>query len=295
MSKVQELREKYPSITQVTFDKLVNADKTPTKKYLEFLLKMWSNKTDTGCPNSTNQLVDLVRKFDEHLPYIENKDIYAKDYLRFTALKSIVERAEQVKEEKTFVKEEHANFYKETDTYIMLEPRTHKGSCRYGASTKWCTSGRSNENIFNNYTKNGLLIYVIRKTPLTNTNYNKIAIHMEYGYDACNSIFSIYSASDTSVQPNTLVINGWTEEELFELFSSYRQIFFHKKKYKKVKDEVNTFVSVVSNLNFERFVHNLAKLEHAMNDDYISNIKQKLDEFLNQLQNTTDAIRKTKD
>ena len=61
MSKVQELREKYPSVTQLTFDKLANADKTPTKKYLEYLLKMWSNKSETGCLNSTNQLVELVK------------------------------------------------------------------------------------------------------------------------------------------------------------------------------------------------------------------------------------------
>ena len=116
---------------------------------------------------------------------------------------------------------------------------------------------------------------------------------MDYNADAGMSIFSIYLASDTLVQPSALVNNGWTEEELFELFSSYRQIFFHKKKYKQAKHGVNYFVCLISNIDFDKFVSNLAKLEHAMNDDYISNIKQKLDEFLNQLQNTTNAIRKT--
>ena len=202
MSKVQELREKYPSVTQLTFDKLANADKTPTKKYLEYLLKMWSNKSETGCPNSTNQLVELVKKFDDYLPYVENKDIYAKDYLRFAALKLIVDKAEQTKEEKTFNREEHAVFYKETDTYIMLQPKTHKGSCRYGAGTKWCTAGKNNSNIFNNYTKNGLLIYVIRKVNLNNNNHNKIALHLEYANCSINSYITIYAANDSMTQTN---------------------------------------------------------------------------------------------
>jgi len=42
MSKVEELRLKYPKVTKPTFNKFVDADFTPTKKYLEFMLKTWT-------------------------------------------------------------------------------------------------------------------------------------------------------------------------------------------------------------------------------------------------------------
>lgn len=294
MSKVQELREKYPNVTQLTFEKLVNGDKTPTKKYLEYMLKVWINKNESGCPTSSKTLIDLVKKFDEYLPYIENKDIYAKEYLRFNTLKNIVESAEQTKEEKTFVKEDHVIVYKETDTYIILQPKTHKGSCRYGANTKWCTAAKQNPSMFSSYVNKGLLIYIIRKAPLNNSNYNKIALNLDYCYDPYNSGITIYTANDTAIQAHTLMNSGWTDDELMEIFTSFREIFRYQKKYKKIKDEVNQFVTSISNLDFTKFVENISKLEHAVDGSYISNIKEKLDEFLNQIQSTTDAIRKTK-
>lgn len=294
MSKVEELRAKYPTVTQVTFNKLVDADKTPTKKYLEFLLKMWANKNETGCPSSSVQLIEVVKKFDVLLPYIENKDIYAKEYLRYNALKNIVDKAEQIKEERTFVKEEHAVFYKETENYIILQPKTHKGSCRYGAGTKWCTTGRNNQSIFTNYVKGGLLIYVIRKNTCGTANYDKVALYLNYGQDPFNAPLEIFAANDSRAQTNQMISAGWKDEDVLEIFSIFRHIFFHQKKYKKIKEDINSFVSTISTLNFEKFVENLSKLEHAVDGSYISNIKEKLDIFLNQIQKTTDAIRETK-
>ena len=78
MSKVDELRKKYPNVTTVTFNKFVNGDKTNTKKYLPFMLKTWVNRN--GYINTSADLVKLVNMFDELLPYIENKDIYSKNY-----------------------------------------------------------------------------------------------------------------------------------------------------------------------------------------------------------------------
>ena len=293
MSKVQELREKYPNVTQLTFEKLVNGDKTPTKKYLEYMLKVWINKNESGCPTSSKTLIDLVKKFDEYLPYIENKDIYAKEYLRFNTLRTIVENAEQAKEEKTFLKEDHVIVYKETDTYILLQPKTHKGSCRYGANTRWCTAGKKNPTMFSSYIDKGLLVYLIRKEPLNNKNLNKIALYLNYSSNPYNSQINVYSANDSEISVGLLSSAGWTDDELMEIFFSFRAIFHHLYKYKNVKDEVSKFISSISNLNFTKFLENVSKLEIAIDDSYISTIKEKLDVFLNQIQSTSDVIRKT--
>ena len=39
MAKIDELRKKYPKVNKSTGDKFFEGDKTPTKKYLEFMLK----------------------------------------------------------------------------------------------------------------------------------------------------------------------------------------------------------------------------------------------------------------
>ena len=138
MSKVDELRKKYPNVTTVTFNKFVNGDKTNTKKYLPFMLKTWVNRN--GYISTSADLVKLVNMFDELLPYIENKDIYSKDYENIKYFVDVINKAVDVKEEKSFVREEHVNILEETDEYILLQPKTHKGSLVYGAKTRWCRS-----------------------------------------------------------------------------------------------------------------------------------------------------------
>ena len=84
MSKVAELREKYQKVTNYIFEKLESGDQTKTKKYLEYMLKTWSNKKECNYPsNSYMKLVNTVNEFDKLLPYIQNKDIYHPDYYDF--------------------------------------------------------------------------------------------------------------------------------------------------------------------------------------------------------------------
>ena len=64
MSKTEELRAKYVKITSASFDKFIESDKTPTKKYLEFFLKTWSNRDNNNCPRVITSLIKLVNKFD---------------------------------------------------------------------------------------------------------------------------------------------------------------------------------------------------------------------------------------
>ena len=79
MAKVDQIREKFPRITEVTFNKFVNGDTTPTKKYLEYMCRMWLKKLEGLQPiKSAEYLVSLVDDFDELLPYNDvSKDIYS--------------------------------------------------------------------------------------------------------------------------------------------------------------------------------------------------------------------------
>ena len=128
MSKIDELKNKYSSITNQMFEKFVEGDTTPTKKYLEFLLKSWSKRQTNGCVRTSSLLIELVNSFDAHLPYIENKDIYHKDYTWIPNLQRIVENAETEKDEQPIdldrIAEEQDMVSKKTQVKSMM---THHG------------------------------------------------------------------------------------------------------------------------------------------------------------------------
>ena len=119
MSKVDELRAKYPTVNIRTFQRFVEGDNTPTKKYLEYLLKVWTTK-NLSIP--ATQLVKQVSKFDELLPYHENKDIYSSDYKSYKDLVRRNERAEEVKDDKTFDRKEHIDviFEKDNSKVVLI-------------------------------------------------------------------------------------------------------------------------------------------------------------------------------
>lgn len=68
MSKIDELRNKYSGITNQIFEKFVDGDTTPTKKYLEFLLKDSLEKLEQSIePSYISNLKENIDSFLEKL------------------------------------------------------------------------------------------------------------------------------------------------------------------------------------------------------------------------------------
>jgi hypothetical protein len=291
MSKVEELRAKYSKVTKPTFNKFVEADVTPTKKYLEFMLKTWDNKDKMMIYVTTKVVIDIVKKFDSLLPYIENKDIYHKDYADLSLLSQVINNAEIAKDEKTFVREEHANVLLENDRYLLLQPVTHRGSLKYGAGSKWCTASKNSPEVFNRYTKNGYLVYLIDKTKKVSNSGSKMALYMEYNECPINGKVSFYNTIDSCVSISNTKSYEWDESDLFDITTTYRYYHIKMKNIKKDKDVVDGFVSTLSRLNFEQFEKSLSNLDDVDANTYTSKIKDKVEEFLTKLNKTSYAIR----
>ena len=291
MSKVEELRAKYSKVTKPTFNKFVEADVTPTKKYLEFMLKTWDNKDKMMIYVTTKVVIDIVKKFDSLLPYIENKDIYHKDYADLSLLSQVINDAEIAKDEKTFVREEHANVLLENDRYLLLQPVTHRGSLKYGAGSKWCTASKNSPEVFNRYTKNGYLVYLIDKTKKVSNSGSKMALYMEYNECPINGKVSFYNTIDSCVSISNTKSYEWDESDLFDITTTYRYYHIKMKNIKKDKDVVDGFVSTLSRLNFEQFEKSLSNLDDVDANTYTSKIKDKVEEFLTKLNKTSYAIR----
>jgi len=282
MSKIDELRAKYPSVTNATFKKFDEGDKTKTKKYLSFMLKTWVNRSSEI--SNTSELVKLVNMFDELLPYIENKDIYHKDYESITYFLEVVNTAMDKKEENTFVREEHVNVLHECDNYLLLQPKTFRGSLKYGANTKWCTASKTTEHHFKRYSKDGFLVYLISKRKDKSSNYEKVAFYANHSEDSLTGYIQTYNVKDTQVETNDVIMTGgWDVHEIFKAITIFRANFTNWKRTKKARDTVKQIVSTLSNIDFDFLKKSITILEESNNQEYVSDLKNKINEFIQKI------------
>jgi len=293
MLKVDDLRKKYKLVSNSSFSKFEEADFTPTKKYLDFMLKTWEDRKTEAPYRTTGSIIDAVNKFHNLIPYIENKDIYSKEYYgNFGKLINVIEDAEVVREEKNFNKEEHINVLLETDEFLLLQPKTHKGSMKYGSNTKWCTTTKNNESIFNRYTRDGFLGYLIDKTETKTGDYKKVALYLEYNSGGINESVKIYDVKDKYATEDDLIQSGWDIEKLFEIITMFRYHFIKAKENKRSKDFVNTFVSTLNKLDFNKFEVHMNKLDDECDLSYIKGAQSKVESFLESLNKSKYGVRK---
>ena len=255
------------------------------------MIKTWVNKPSLTFNLTTTLIVNVVKKFDTLLPYIENKDIYHKDYADFYFLTKVISDAETLKDEKTFVREDHVNVLAENDRYILLQPTTHRGSLKYGAGTKWCTASKSAPETFDLYTKKGYLAYLIDKTNNVEKLGSKIALYMLYTNCSINATIDFFNVADSAITPHTVKNYIWSESDLFDITTTFRYYHIKMKNIKKDKDIVDGFVSTLNKLNFEQFEKSLSNLDDVGTNNYTSKIKDEVKEFLTKLNKTKYAIR----
>lgn len=282
MGKVETLKEKFPKIREVSFNRIVKEDLTPTKKYLEVMLKFWSKKSKDYI-SSIKYMGNTIKKFEELLPYIENKDIYSSYYYRFSVVEQTIFDAEKIKFEKTFNREEHINVIFEDDNILFLQPKTHVGSLKYGSNTKWCTASRGDTKTFNNYINMGFLFYLIDKIETKRNNYNKVAFHTDNKKSSILSHFNVYNQSDNCVTDDALIRNGWDYELILGLVTRMRYYVQMSIDDENLKRDVKSDISTLENFNFQRFYENLSKLRVVNDTEPYKNFQPILDKFIEKI------------
>ena len=99
-------------------------------------------------------------KNGEVLAMSSRPNFNSNEYKNFHNVLLTLEKYNEIRNEKTFVKKDNVFIINETETYILLNPITFLGSIRYGSNTKWCTTSKLREGYFNSYSK-GYLAYQI--------------------------------------------------------------------------------------------------------------------------------------
>lgn len=250
MSKFEKVKQQYPSVGNAICTKFYNEDWTPTKKYFPFMVKLWDRKKASNDIFTSASLIKLMKRFDELLPYIDDKDISSEKYKSFGELEMAILKAQVVKEEKTFVREEHVLVLDETDDYIFLSPITHRGSLKYGANTRWCTASKHDEYTFNRYKKNGFLTYLISKGEKIHKNYAKIAFWSEEISSPFSGEVIIYNVVDDAVMDVDVIQAGWDITLIFKLITKFREKAYMKFKTEQAESNVKRKLQVMGGFDF---------------------------------------------
>jgi hypothetical protein len=165
---------------------------------------------------------------------------------------------------------------------------------KYGANTKWCTTSKNNESIFNRYTRDGFLGYLINKTETKKKteDYKKVALYLEYNSGGINDNVKLYDVKDKYATEDDLIQSGWEIEKLFEIITIFRYNFIKSKENKKSKDFVNTFVNTLNKLDFSKLEVHMNKLDAECELSYIKDAQSKVETFLETLNKSKYGVRK---
>lgn len=270
MAKVDKLIEKYKGrITSRTINALNKGDETATKKYLEYMCKLWLDV------RSAPKVVKLVKEFDELLPYIQNKDIYHSDYSNSTKLLDTIAIAQEIREEKTFVKEEHVEVLIDNDDYIMLIPKTHRGSLKYGKGTKWCTAETDYSGHFESYSRGGYLIYLLRKNEKGDI-WDKVAFYVERG-DASLGGMQVFSSNDSEKSSRDFYKSTWSFEDIMFITTYIRQYSSYFDYKSIAKEYITNVKETLSKIDIIKLIH----FKNILSDDTdtFSDIDERLKEI----------------
>jgi hypothetical protein len=283
MSKVQKIKDKY-KITDSIFKKFVDSDNTQTNKYLEYMTRMWKNK-ETSNVGTVNDLIRQVLKFDELINYIPLKDIYHEEYGNFLFLVEMIRKAEELKEEKSFIREEHCDVLIENDNFILIRPKTFRGSLKYGSGTKWCTSSKTNSRTFETYYRSGVIVYLIDKTNTKTNSAEKIALYMDYKQSPLVGEVNMYNSKDETIDENFAIKNGWNEDDFWEIILSFRYFTYELKKQKISHEYVKNFEKTLKSINLNELEKHIKNIDPKFTMDTLKDFDNILNEFKNKIKN----------
>jgi len=142
---VSSAKKKYVATGELSkrhFQEYVDADPSKSKKYVEWMSKIgveeaWANEV----------IIKVVRDFDRLASkgYLKNKDIYR--YKTLEEVEEVLKDSKNKERLKQISKERASDIdrIKETDTYLILFPRTYEAVKKYGAHTKWCITSSAKD------------------------------------------------------------------------------------------------------------------------------------------------------
>lgn len=158
----------YSDIPRDDFNLIIQADPTTKQDgsmggYSNWLLrKVKDNKIKKDDLEKAKHLLGLYFKYNKNVDrkninQIEDLDDLSNEVSKFdnNEFKSNSEKSKDVKKD--------AEKLYEDEQWLVITPHTEEASCYYGSGTKWCTTSKKSENLFNDYYNQGKLYINIDK------------------------------------------------------------------------------------------------------------------------------------
>lgn len=165
-----------------SYELFVDGDPSGNHKYLSWMMKkMLDMLIERGVDYPDyheNGVLNLVQEFHKNSQRLQKKDI--NQYKTVKELDDVIRKLPKSKKEE---KLEGIDKIYEDDNILVVLPKTHGGSCTYGANTQWCVTTRDDDSNFRSYSNRGTLYFIIwkPKMPEKLKHYQKIARFVQNG------------------------------------------------------------------------------------------------------------------
>jgi hypothetical protein len=161
-------------ISNEVFDRFLEVDITPTKKFIEKMCEFFVGGSSEG---------EVIATFQKAISFSE-RQILSFDISLISSiqeLQSLISEKEnyQSRSERNFKAQKGAEVTYEDDRFLVLYITTKEASKKYGKGAKWCISAEKN-NKWDDYTKgeNGSEFYFVFDYKTTNKAWEKLAVEV---------------------------------------------------------------------------------------------------------------------
>ena len=169
-------------LTESQLIKLVKNLINEVSDHTKNLYKSWARKR-SGNEEGALSIMDDVFQFQDRLP----KKDFAK-YSSYDELKNDLDKLKNIQMEKE--KSSDAERIYEDNELLVIAPKNWESSCKYGASSKWCTTSRDTSSHWERHNRTGTEFFWIFKNKPDSDPEHKYSYHIKFagGSDWCNAI-----------------------------------------------------------------------------------------------------------
>lgn len=230
----EDLKKKYANkFKETDLDWILNISDLVdfNHKYSDFVLKNVDPNSQTF-DEDVHTAVEIVKDFDKYQSNLEKRDI--NQYSNLWDLDLVLEPIKAKEKERELEKQVDKIF--ENDKFLVIQPKSHKASCKYGANTKWCTTAQSPDH-FQRYTSGSqALYYIINKANSTNKDYSKVAIHFD---NSGNPKF--WDSKDSPMGEREIAIFKYAFPEIIDAIEENYKTFRVSAEEKHLNEIFNSF------------------------------------------------------
>jgi len=201
--RLEDVKAKYHQDAHNSVQWLSERDPSGNNKYLAWLAKQalytekeladqygdddWYLRRYRGSWKvDVDKLIENITHFHNNTHKYDLKDI--NQYKTDKQLDDATELA-KTKLSRKELKDQGGEKVYEDEDFILIHPKTHEASCKYGSRTRWCVTMRGYTGYFERYSTNGPLFFLMDKRRLEPTrsmrtpDYYKVALHYQPRFD----------------------------------------------------------------------------------------------------------------